>query len=113
MEIHPQRCALDDLLAQVRTFLSRFGDKLRHVHLPGYWPGLEEHRPMYCSRAMVFPVLSLLAESGFEGLVVSEVNPQYQNPNDLLMDVLLFDTWREGHHPIVQAQVAHPRPTML
>lgn len=46
---------------------------------------------------MIFPVLSLLADAGFEGLVVSEVNPEYQNANELRMDVLLFDTWRSQH----------------
>jgi hypothetical protein len=61
---------LRDLLGELRRFLGRFGGKLRHVHLPGYWPGFDEHRPMYCARGMVFPVLSLLAEAGFEGLVV-------------------------------------------
>jgi hypothetical protein len=65
--------------------------------MPGYWPGLEEHRPMYCARDMVFPVLSLLAEVDFEGLVVSEVSPEYQNAHELRMDVLLFDAWRERY----------------
>jgi sugar phosphate isomerase/epimerase len=93
---------LSELLAQVRTFLDRFAAKLRHVHLPGYWPGFAEHRPMYCSREMILPILSLLAEAGFEGLVVSEANPEYQNAHELRMDVLLFDAWRERHdlvHP--------------
>jgi sugar phosphate isomerase/epimerase len=95
--------SLDQLLGQVRDLLTRFGDKLRHVHMPGYWPGLDEHRPMYCARELVFPVLSLLAEAGFEGQIVSEVNPDYQNPNDLRMDVLLFDTWRRLHDPLLAA----------
>jgi sugar phosphate isomerase/epimerase len=90
---------LPELLAAVRRFLDRFGGKLRHVHLPGYWPGFAEHRPMYCAREMVFPVLSLLAEAGFEGQVVSEVNTEYQNDNDLRMDVLLFDAWRQRPGP--------------
>ena len=88
---------LDRLLHEVRAFLSRFGDKLRHVHLPGYVPGFAEHRPMYCAREMVFGVLSLLAELRFDGLIVSEVNLEYQIPNDLRMDVLLFETWRAQH----------------
>jgi sugar phosphate isomerase/epimerase len=86
---------LERLLDWVRAFLARYRDKLLHVHLPGYWPGLAEHRPMYCAREMIFPVLSLLADAGFDGLVVSEVNPQYQNEPELRMDVLLFDAWRE------------------
>ena len=86
---------LEDLLEQLASFLNRFGHKLRHVHMPGYWPGFKEHRPMYCARDLVFPVLSLLAESEFKGLVVSEVDMQFQNPMELQMDVLLFKAWRE------------------
>ena len=43
---------------------------------------------------MALPVLSLLAEFHYEGLIVSEVNPEYQNAQELRMDVLLFDAWR-------------------
>jgi sugar phosphate isomerase/epimerase len=90
---------LRDLLAGLCRFLGRFGGKLRHVHLPGYWPGFAEHRPLYCAREMVFPVLSLLGEAGFEGLVVSEADPEYQNEQELRMDVLLFDAWRQRPGP--------------
>lgn len=86
--------SLDELLNQVRALTTRFGDKLRHVHLPGYWPGFREHRPMYCARDMIFPVLSILAEAKFDGLVVSEADLEYQNIPELCMDVFLFDTWR-------------------
>jgi hypothetical protein len=86
---------LAKLLAEVRTFLSRFAEKLRHVHLPGYLPGQAEHRPMYCSRDMVLGVLSLLEEARFPGLIVSEVNSEFQNAHELRMDVLLFERWRE------------------
>ena len=85
---------LEKLLERVRSFLNQHGSKLRHVHLPGYWPGFPEHRPMYCSREMILGVFSLLSEASFEGLVVSEVDPEYQNPHELRMDVLLFDAWR-------------------
>lgn len=90
-----QDCPLAELLDQVQTFLKNFGHKLRHVHLPGYWPGFQEHRPMYCAREMLFPVLSLLGQARFEGLVVSEANPEFQNYAELRMDVLLFDAWRD------------------
>jgi hypothetical protein len=91
---------LDRLLKEMRRFLARHATKLRHVHLPGYWPGFDEHRPMYCSRDMVFPVLSMLEEVGFDGLVVSEVTLSFQNPAELRMDVLLFDVWRGARsHP--------------
>jgi len=85
------------LLRSVRDFLQKYGSKLRHVHLPGYVPGFDEHRPMYCSREMVFAVLSLLAEAKFEGLIVSETSPEFQNAKELQMDVLLFDAWRSQH----------------
>jgi hypothetical protein len=94
---------LERLLDELRAFLKSFADKLRHVHLPGYLPGYTEHRPLYCARDMVFPVLSLLAEFRFGGLIVSEVNPEFQNTNDLRMDVLLFDTWRARHDPLSAA----------
>ena len=87
--------SLAELLDNLRRFLARFGEKLAHVHLPGYWPRFREHRPMYCARDMIFAVLTLLAEARFEGLVVSEVETEYQNSEELRMDVLLFDTWRE------------------
>jgi sugar phosphate isomerase/epimerase len=90
---------LDVLLAHVRGFLAEFAGKLLHVHLPGYLPGQPEHRPMYCSRDMVLGVLSLLEEVRFEGLIVSEVNPEFQNIHDLQMDVLLFQRWRTLHSP--------------
>jgi sugar phosphate isomerase/epimerase len=92
--------ALGDLLGQLRQFLARHGGKVRHVHLPGYWPGFAEHRPLYCAREMAFPVLSLLAEFHCEGLIVCEVNPEFQNAQELRMDVLLFDAWRERHDPL-------------
>jgi hypothetical protein len=57
---------------------------------------MAEHRPMYCSREMVLPILSLFAESRFAGLIVSEVRAEFQNANDLRMDVLLFNAWRMG-----------------
>jgi sugar phosphate isomerase/epimerase len=86
---------LRELLAHVGDVVRRFAGKLRHVHLPGYWPGLDEHRPMYAAREMVLPVLDLLAEVKFDGLIVSEVNPPFQNAQDLRMDVLLFERWRD------------------
>ncbi|MEW4530026.1 MAG: hypothetical protein ACF8PG_05045 [Maioricimonas sp. JB045] len=86
---------LADLLTAVERFLDRSGDRLRHVHLPGYLPGYEEHRPMYCAREMVLPVFSLLDAAGYSEFVVSEVNNEFQNVHELRMDCLLFDRWQE------------------
>jgi hypothetical protein len=88
---------LTELLAAVGAFLAEFGGKLRHVHLPGYLPGQPEHRPMVCSRDMVLGVLSLLEAARFGGFIVSEVNEEFQNVDDLHMDVLLFRRWRALH----------------
>lgn len=85
---------LPELLARLREFLQKWHPKLQHVHLPGYVPGYAQHRPMYCARELVFAVLSLLAEFHFEGQIVSETDLDYQTPNDLRMDVLLFETWQ-------------------
>lgn len=90
-----QNSPVDVLLRTVNDFLVRFRDKLIHVHLPGYVPEHDEHRPMYCSREMVFRVFSSLVDHQFNGLIVSEVNPEFQNICELQMDVLLFDRWRE------------------
>jgi sugar phosphate isomerase/epimerase len=90
---------LSRILAEVAALLDRHAGKLYHVHLPGYLPGQEEHRPMYCSRDMVLGVLDLLERVRFEGLIVSEVNMQFQNIHDLTMDVLLFERWKLLRRP--------------
>lgn len=96
-----QDTSVEKLESFLCDFLERHSHKVRHVHLPGYAPGLvpgyDEHRPMYCSRDMVFRVLDLLENVGHDGLVVSEVIEEFQNPLDLRMDRLLFDRWREQH----------------
>jgi hypothetical protein len=86
---------LAQLLTEVKALLGSWGGKLRHVHLPGYLPGQPEHRPMYCSRNLVFGVWEILEDVGYDGLVVSEVNLEYQTPTDLRMDVLLYEGWKQ------------------
>ena len=85
---------LDRLLQVLEKFLGRYAEKLYHVHLPGYVPGEEEHRPMYCNREFVHGVWNLLEEVPYRGLVVSEVNSEYQTDQDLRMDMLLFERWK-------------------
>ena len=62
-----QDAPLENLLACLGEFLSRHGKKLRHVHLPGYRVGGDEHRPMHYGGEMVSRVLGLLADCGFSG----------------------------------------------
>lgn len=88
-----QDAPLDRLLKTLDEFLGQHSKKLYHVHLPGYVPGEQEHRPMYCNREFVFGVWDLLDKAGHGGLVVSEVNAEYQTDQDLRMDMLLFERW--------------------
>ncbi|MCA8986336.1 MAG: hypothetical protein KDA78_01760 [Planctomycetaceae bacterium] len=83
---------LDEVLSQ---FLKKYAGKLRHMHLPGFVPGMDEHRPMYCSRELMDLVWSKLLEHGYQGLVVSEIDTAYQTRQDLRMDVLLYEGWWE------------------
>lgn len=88
-------CPLKEVLQHARSFLERHHSKLRHVHLPGYVIGEEEHRPMYCNRDFVMGMFDLFSTFGFKGLIVSEVEKEFQNPQDLRMDVLLYQRWCE------------------
>lgn len=86
---------LNQVSETLARFLKKYKQKLNHVHLPGYIPGGDEHRPMYCSRDFVFMVWDQLHAAGYEQFVVSEVNGSYQTLQDLKMDLLLFERWRE------------------
>ncbi|HEY5311335.1 MAG TPA: hypothetical protein VIK18_02405 [Pirellulales bacterium] len=87
---------LEQLLDAVRSFLLRYGHKLWHVHMPGYQPGQAEHRPMHASPAMVSAVLTLLAEHGYQGLVVSEIAGTYQTADMLAADMVFFRQWESS-----------------
>jgi sugar phosphate isomerase/epimerase len=85
---------LSTLLEQVDRFLNRHIAKLHHVHLPGYVPGGDEHRPIHHSAQMADEVVSRLAERGFSKLVVSEANVDFQTPESLRQDVAWFERWK-------------------
>ena len=89
-----RKAPLDKLLAALGDFLSRCGEKLLHVHLPGYRIGGKEHCPVHHSPEMATGVLTLLADHGFSGLVVSEADQEFQNLDDLRQDTALFANWR-------------------
>jgi hypothetical protein len=88
-----QEAPLSRVIDTTARFLDLFGSRLRHVHLPGFVPMYDEHRPMYCNRDLVRAVWHLLDEMRFDGLVVSEVSLPFQNAFDLRMDVLLHEGW--------------------
>ncbi|MGF1581211.1 MAG: hypothetical protein ACFCD0_17740 [Gemmataceae bacterium] len=87
---------LSTLMETLERFWTNHGRKVQHIHMPGYLPGHPVHRPMYCSRDLVLPVMSFLAEKQFQGLVVSEADITYQNNYELRMDVLLFEMWKQS-----------------
>ncbi len=90
---------LDQLLDTVREILATHGSRIRHVHLPGYSPGAPEHRPAHYSPDLVLPVFDLLQDIGFGGLIVSELDHEFQTLDHLRKDVALFRAWsnREPH----------------
>jgi sugar phosphate isomerase/epimerase len=82
---------LDAVLEFIVDFLEKHAAKIRHVHMPGYTPGMPDHRPMHTSRMFVTRALTLLRHFGYDGFVVSEVDVQYQNIDDLQKDRVLFE----------------------
>lgn len=85
---------LQAFLDLLSTIFETHADCVRHVHMPGYLPGHGEHRPMYTSREFCHGVFDILTAHNFQGLVVSEVDMQFQNAFDLRMDVLLYEGWQ-------------------
>ena len=85
--------SVKQLVQCVDSLFEEFGEKIVHIHLPGYLPGYKEHRPQYCSRGMVLKMFSLLADREYDGFVVSETASRYQNPEELMMDRLLHKRW--------------------
>ena len=86
--------SLDEVMQHLDEFLSKHVGQLVHVHLPGYLPGQDEHCPMYYSPDFVTRSLTLLAQHGYGGLVVSEVNAEHQVLAELRKDVALFKRWQ-------------------
>jgi len=86
--------SVKQLVQAVDQLFDDFGEKIIHIHLPGYLPGFKEHRPQYCSRGMVLKMFTLLADRAYDGFVVSETASRYQNPEELMMDRLLYKRWQ-------------------
>ncbi len=86
--------SLAKLLEQVERFLQAHSAKLQHVHLPGYFPGGEEHHPIHHSPEMAAEILLRLADHGFKKLVVSEADLPFQTEPILQQDTLWFNRWQ-------------------
>ena len=96
---------MEELFALVRDVFETASKCIKHIHMPGYLPGQGEHRPMYTSREFCTGVFDILADYDFAGLVVSEVDMQFQNEFDLRMDMLLFERWLDLRQKSVAAFV--------
>lgn len=76
-------------------FIDKFGSKIRHIHMPGYHPGSEEHRPAYLNPELSRSVWRKLSRMNFKGLAVSELDVNYQTTTHLKKDAALFLQWIE------------------
>ena len=99
--------SVEDVVAFVRLLFEEYFDRIRHIHMPGYLPGMGEHRPMYTSRDLVLAVFDILDEFDFGGLVVSEIALEFQNDFDMRMDTLLFEGWYSSLDPNRHSRVSH------
>lgn len=90
-------CTFENFAGLLAGFFDEFGEKVRHVHMPGYLPGAPEHRPSYTNPQFACEVWDRLFESGFSGLAVSESNQEFQTDTHLRRDVILYQRWQEGN----------------
>lgn len=89
-------CSIEKLLVRVDRLLKDHSAKLHHVHLPGYRPGGEEHQPTHFNDVLAIEIMNRLAAHGFEKLVVSEAELEFQSEPFLKKDVQLYQTWTES-----------------
>lgn len=82
-----------ELILFLEAFLTRYRDKLIHVHLPGYIPGSVEHHPASRNPALARAVLELLCEADFTGFVVSEIRTELQTHENFQRDRNMFCAW--------------------
>lgn len=90
-------CPFETFAELLAEFFDEYGEKLRHIHMPGYLPGAPEHRPSYTNPQFACEVWDRLLESGFSGLAVSESNQEFQTDTHLRRDVILYQRWEEGN----------------
>jgi len=84
----------------LESFLLDFGEKVIHVHLPGYVPGKAEHRPVSSNPELARIVWDLLDEFGYREFVVSETKLKLQTRENLWRDTSLFREWSESRQPV-------------
>lgn len=85
---------ISELNQQFDDFFSRYAHKLQHVHLLGYHPGGEEHRPVHHHPELIRDVLSRLVACGYSKLATSEADMEHQTLESLSKDIEFFGDWK-------------------
>ena len=88
---------VSQLYEELDRFLERHGKKLQHVHLLGYHPGGEEHRPVHHHPELIREVFSRLAAAGYSKLATSEADLEHQTLESLSKDVVFFREWTNAN----------------
>ncbi|MEM7143799.1 MAG: hypothetical protein AAF591_01610 [Verrucomicrobiota bacterium] len=92
-------CSLADLRHELQAFLWQYGPKIRHVHLPGYKAGQDEHRPTYKNPKLARMVLNLLELDDVPRTIVSETRASLRTPENLAADTKFFNNWSRFRAP--------------
>ena len=93
-------CDQETLLVETAAFLRKYGYKVKAVHMTGYQPGEDVHRPLYMNREATLALLSILAEVEFGGFVVGETAEDLRTHRELAMDVQLVASWKSQSAPV-------------
>ena len=59
---------LANVIPFVAEFLAHRAAKVRHVHMPGYTPGMPDHQPMYTAPEFVTAIVIAVAQCRLRGL---------------------------------------------
>ncbi|MEM8952645.1 MAG: hypothetical protein AAGD22_00695 [Verrucomicrobiota bacterium] len=92
-------CPFPELRHEMKVFLWKYGSKVRHVHLPGYIPGQEEHQLTNKNPKLARMVLNLLELDGIPRTIVSEARTSLRTPENLAADSRFFENWSRFRAP--------------
>lgn len=89
-----QNCELSELRSVVRRLFHNYRDRFKNVHLSGNVPGSLSKPPLQFSQEMVFSILDILRAERYEGMVVSEIDVEFQTGENLERDLNVFRQWQ-------------------
>ncbi|MEM0967927.1 MAG: hypothetical protein AAGJ31_01130, partial [Verrucomicrobiota bacterium] len=84
---------MDELLETLELFWESHGSRVKHIHLPGYRVGGEEHRPISHHAELGSEVWDFLQKRRYQGMVVSEIDAEHQHAIELRKDLIFFQRW--------------------